>query len=62
VRGTRVESTEIYDPNTGTWSASGHMVRGRAAETSTTLANGVVLDAGGFDVDGLIASAELYAP
>ena len=49
---------------TGTWTATGDMTAARVDQTSTVLANGKVLVAGGYDLNysGPIASAELYDP
>jgi Kelch motif len=52
------KSAEVYDPATGTWSATGSMAEGRSEHTATLLPNGKVLVAGG---NGLLA-AELYDP
>jgi hypothetical protein len=43
-----IASAEIYDPTTGTWSATGGMVTPRVSHTATLLRNGTVLVAGGF--------------
>ncbi len=66
---TALNSAELYDPDTGTWSTTGNLNTGRTAHTATLLANGKVLVAGGFDVavggyDGFddLNSAELYDP
>jgi WD40 repeat protein len=58
-----LNSTELYDPGTGSWSYSGNLNTGRHAHTATLLPNGKVLVAGGatspnFNTD----SAELYDP
>ncbi len=59
-------STEVYDPATGTWAASGNLSAGRANHTATLLPDGKVLIAGGqIDVRGsytVLSSAELYDP
>ena len=55
-------SAELYDPATGSWSATGSLATARALHTATLLPNGKVLVAGGYDEGGLIDSAELYDP
>jgi Galactose oxidase, central domain len=52
-------SAELYDPDTGTFSATGNMTAARFSPTATLLNNGKVLIAGGA---GFLASAELYDP
>jgi Galactose oxidase, central domain/Kelch motif len=52
-------SAELYDPSSGTWSATGSMVESRAGHTATLLRDGTVLVAGGY---GGTRSAELYDP
>ena len=55
---TYLTSAELYDPATGTWSATGSMISGRVLPTATLM--GRVLVTGGFGVGG--ATAELYDP
>ena len=55
-------SAELYDPASGTWTATGSLTTARASHTATLLPNGKVLVAGGFDSSGCLASAELYDP
>jgi uncharacterized protein (TIGR03437 family) len=52
-------SAELYDPATGTFSATGSMATGRYSHTATLLNNGQVLVAGSYVAS---ASAELYNP
>jgi len=56
-------ATELYDPDTGTWTATGSMIEGRLGHQATLLADGRVLVTGGGG-DGLSPglSAELYDP
>jgi N-acetylneuraminic acid mutarotase len=58
-------SAELYDPISGTWTATGKMVVALSQGYSTTLlADGKVLVAGGLESgnDQALASAELYDP
>lgn len=56
-------SAEIYDPGTGSWSATGDMTVGRPrGHTATLLPDGTVLVVGGDVEDNAIKSAELYDP
>jgi hypothetical protein len=61
-----LSSSELYDPASGTWSATGSLGTARELHTATLLSNGKVLVAGGqFTAGGYIinlASAELYDP
>src|SRR5205085_2804228 len=56
-------SAELYDPASGTWSATGSLVFARFAHTATLLPNSKVLVAGGEGpFQSVLASAELYDP
>src|SRR5439155_1372440 len=54
-------SAELYDPATGTWTATGSLNTARTSHTATLMSNGTVLIAGGRSIEAL-ASAELYDP
>jgi N-acetylneuraminic acid mutarotase len=59
----RRTSAEVYDPVSGTWSATGSMAVGRASHTATRLPDGTVLVTGGGEADEMAAgTAELYDP
>jgi hypothetical protein len=58
--GSSLASAELYDPATGTWTATGSMALGRSAHTAKLLTNGMVLVAGG--TPNSLTSAELYDP
>ena len=60
--GTPIASAELYDPASGTFTATGSMNFARWYDTATLLNNGMVLLAGGIGSSGLLASAELYNP
>jgi Galactose oxidase, central domain len=58
-------SAELYDPNTGTWSATGSLNAPRNLHTATLLRGGLVLVAGGGGTVcclNPLATAELYDP
>jgi hypothetical protein len=57
-----VSSAELYDPRSGTWTATGNMIEPYVAYgyTATLLLDGTVLVAGGENSD--LPSAELYDP
>ena len=55
--------TELYNPQTETFSNAGNLQHDRSDHTATVLQNGKVLLTGGFDRGGqAISSAELYDP
>jgi len=64
--GETLASAELYDPVTGTWSATGSLATGRENHTATLLPSGNVLVAGGYHIGPpvaeCLASAELYDP
>ena len=54
---------ELYDPDSGTWTATGKMITPRHSQTATLLPDGKVLVAGGHAPPTLPTdSAELYDP
>jgi hypothetical protein len=56
-------SAEIYDPKTGTFTATGPMADTRASHTATLSSDGRVLITGGTAYDTTsLASAEIYDP
>jgi len=55
-------SAELYNPASGTWTATGSLNTARAFHTATLVQNGMVLVAGGSDGNAILASAELYEP
>jgi hypothetical protein len=64
--GSSLASAELFDPRTGTFSATASMTVGRAFPTATLLPDGRVLIAGGEDAvtgrDTPLATAEVYNP
>jgi len=65
--GDPIASAELYDPQSGAWSATQGMVAPRASHTATLLPDGRVLVAGGegdasTSAGFALASAELYDP
>jgi len=59
---TTINSAEVYDPDTGSWSASGNLTAARTHATMMLLPNGKVLVAGGDNGSGALNTAELYDP
>jgi WD40 repeat protein len=55
-------SSEIYDPASGTFKATGSMHTARGDHTATLLSDGRVLIAGGSNDSGNVAQAEIYDP
>src|SRR5262249_29483655 len=61
--GGTLASAELYDPATGTWTATGSLNTARFYHTATLLPSGKVLAAAGEDSNfSTLASAELYDP
>ncbi|WP_375768525.1 kelch-like protein [Archangium gephyra] len=59
---TNINAAEVYDPASGSWSATAPMASARVGHTATLLPNGKVLVLGGYDGSSHLASAELYDP
>lgn len=57
-----VDTVELYDPETGTWTLGASMVTSRVFHTATPLLDGKVLVAGGAHGINVLSSAELYDP
>jgi hypothetical protein len=63
--GSSINTAELYDPASGTWTVTGSLDKPRRYHTAILLPNGQVLVAGGSgypSVAGVSASAELYDP
>jgi hypothetical protein len=52
----------LYDPGTGSWTATASMLEARTDYTATLLDDGSVLMVGGVSPRGMLATAELYEP
>ncbi len=67
-RNDALASAELYDPATGTFTATGAMAKARSGHMAALLPNGKVLVAGGLDVancnpcPAFLVGAELYDP
>src|SRR3954447_8281771 len=58
-----IAESELYNPKTGRWTATGTMTSPRFEHTATLLADGKVLVAGAeLAPDAILASTELYDP
>jgi hypothetical protein len=57
----KLASSELYDPSTGQWTATGSLLTARSAHTAVLLEDGTVLVAGGVGSNAL-ASVERYNP
>jgi hypothetical protein len=55
-------SAELYDPASGTWTATGSLATARTQHTATLLPSGKVLVAGGHHARSHVRSVELYDP
>jgi N-acetylneuraminic acid mutarotase len=56
----RLASAELYDPDTGTWTATADMTKARDGHTATLLPDGWVLVAGGSSAELLDPDAETW--
>ena len=57
-----LDTAELYDPATGTWTVAGTMIEARTRHTATLLPDGRVLVLGGSSASPPEATAELYDP
>ena len=57
-----VESAEVFDPITGSWTPTGNLNVSRSEHAAVLLTNGKVLVVGGRNGFGLVAGSELYDP
>jgi hypothetical protein len=60
--GSVLDTAELYNPATGSFSLTGTMTSTRENHTATLLPDGRVLITGGFSNDGVLDTAELYDP
>jgi hypothetical protein len=59
---TETAIAELYNPATGVFTLTGNLTTAVSDNTSTLLTNGMVLIAGGGNVNGDLATAQLYDP
>ncbi|CAF4985803.1 unnamed protein product, partial [Rotaria sp. Silwood1] len=59
-KGRCLNSSELYDLSSGTWTTAGSMNYPRDYHTASVLKNGKVLVSGGESVFGLLSTTELY--
>ncbi len=57
-----LQSAELYDPITNSWSSAASMSFAREGHSAVLLPNGQVLVTGGYGESGKLAGAELYDP
>ncbi len=57
-----LSSVELYNPATGTWTATGSLITARQGHTATLLPDGRVLVAAGFKEGYFMSSSEIYDP
>jgi hypothetical protein len=55
-------SAQLYDPDAGTWTATGGVGTARRVHTLTHCSTAEVLVAGGYNGTSLLASTQLYDP
>jgi N-acetylneuraminic acid mutarotase len=57
-----LNTSELYDPGSGTWTLIGNLSAKRQLHTAALLSNGKVLLVGGADENNMLSSADLYDP
>jgi N-acetylneuraminic acid mutarotase len=62
VSSVKLATSEIYNPITGAWSATGSMTTPRWRHSTTLLVSGRVLVAGGHDGSAVLSSSEVFNP
>jgi hypothetical protein len=60
--GVALTSAELYDPSSGSWTATLRMSEARRGHVAVLLPDGTVLVAGGLGDTGLVSTAELFDP